>query len=199
MRVINVHERSYPVEPAALGRLLETLASKDDRLWPGDMWPRMRLDRPLGVGARGGHGPIGYTVDACEAGRMVRFRFTRPRGFDGCHWLEVLPAEGGRARLRHTIEVQTRGIARLSWPLAIRPLHDALLEDALARAEASLGIVPMVTPWPWHVRLLRWLLTRGQATAQRTPQPVAGDGMPQGSVAPPISTGRAVRHGDSAA
>lgn len=45
----------------------------------------MRLDRPLDVGASGGHGPVRYVVDAHEPGRSVRFRFTDPSGFHGHH------------------------------------------------------------------------------------------------------------------
>lgn len=171
MPIINIHQRDYPVPPEALGPMLDSLSSHNDRLWPVDMWPRMRLDRPLEVGASGGHGPIGYTVEAHEPGRSVRFRFTRPRGFDGIHRLEILPAGSGRSRLRHTIEMETRGLAHIAWPLAIRPLHDALLEDALARAEASLGLAPQVTPWSVWVKVLRWSMSRGRAVPQRVPTP----------------------------
>ena len=43
--------------PGVAGRLLDGLSAADDRLWPKDRWPAMRFDRPLKVGARGGHGP----------------------------------------------------------------------------------------------------------------------------------------------
>ncbi|HMU81621.1 MAG TPA: acyl-CoA dehydrogenase family protein, partial [Microthrixaceae bacterium] len=61
-------------------------------------------------------------------------------GFVGHHWLEVLPQAAGGAVLRHTLRMHTRGLARFTWPVAIRPLHDALLEDALARAEAATSL-----------------------------------------------------------
>ena len=64
-----------------------------------------------------------------------------------------------------------RGSARLTWPLLFRPLHDALLEHALAVAEASLGHTPLVHPWSLRVRVLRWLVSRGRTSPQRTPQP----------------------------
>jgi antitoxin (DNA-binding transcriptional repressor) of toxin-antitoxin stability system len=53
MQVRNVHERVFPAPPAQVGALIDTLASADDRLWPGDRWPPMRFDRALSVGARG--------------------------------------------------------------------------------------------------------------------------------------------------
>jgi hypothetical protein len=61
------------------------------------------------------------------------------------------------------------GPALLTWPLAIRLLHDACLEDAFATAEASLGLSPTIVPWsPW-VKLLRWTMTGGKARPQAIP------------------------------
>jgi hypothetical protein len=45
----------------------------------------MRLDRPLGVGASGGRGPIRYAVSDYEAGRRARFRFNPRCGLAGHH------------------------------------------------------------------------------------------------------------------
>lgn len=164
MKVVNVHQRLLSVPPGRVGALLDTLASPQDRVWPRMHWPRMvmdrPLDRPLTVGAAGGHGPIRYTVDAYEPGAFVRFRFTAPRGFDGWHALEVLDATGVHCVLEHRIEMNVTGLALLTWPLVFRPLHDALVEDALACAQRSLGLVPHTPPWSGHVRLLRWLLRR---------------------------------------
>lgn len=164
MRVENVHERLLPASPERAGALLERLASDDDPLWPRDRWPRMRLDRGLAVGSRGGHGPIRYAVEAHETGRLVRFRFEGPRGFDGTHTLDVRPAGSGTPDgvwcvLRHAIEMRTRGSARLSWPLVFRPLHDALIEDALDNAERAVGAMPAPRAWSRRVRLLRRLLS----------------------------------------
>lgn len=129
----------------------------------------MRFDRPLGVGARGGHGPIGYVVEAYWPGRSLAFRFTRPKGFHGGHRFEALPGHQGCFLLRHTIEMEVKGRALLSWALVIRPLHDALLEDALATARASVGMAPRMRPWsPW-VRILRWVMSGGKAHQQSVP------------------------------
>ena len=92
MHVKNVHERTLRAPVGDVGPLLDGLGSPQDRLWP-PAWPGMKLDRPLGPGARGGHGPIRYFVEGYEAGRSVRFRFTAPPGFDGWHGFEVQESE----------------------------------------------------------------------------------------------------------
>src|SRR3972149_5004392 len=98
----------------------------------------MRFDKPLGVGAIGGHGPIRYSVEQYEPGRLVRFRFTGPRGFRGTHSFIVLSGPDG-ASLRHEISLRPTGVGRVTWFVVFRPLHDALIEDAMDRASAALG------------------------------------------------------------
>ncbi len=153
MQVVNIHERILDADAAKVGELIDGLASADDRLWPGDQWPAMRLDRPLGVGAAGGHGPIGYVVEAYSPARSVRFRFTKPAGFVGNHRFEVEPVDASRTKLRHVIEMEARGLAWLKWAVVIRPLHDAVLEDALDRAEKFIGKQPSSRPWSCWVRI----------------------------------------------
>jgi len=167
MRVTNIHERQLPLPPAEVGTLINSLASEDDRLWPGTMWPAMRFDRPLGVGAAGGHGPIRYSVEEFIPGQRVKFRFSGPRGFNGHHWFEVLPHGQASTLLRHALEMKTEGPAQLSWPLVFRWLHDACVEDSLSVGQTSLGLEPVVLSWsPW-VRVLRWLLSGGSARPQQ--------------------------------
>jgi hypothetical protein len=115
----------------------------------------MRLDRPLGIGAAGGHGPIRYAVVAYEPGKKVTFQFRSPRGFVGTHWFEVIATGSSGSILRHTIDMKLVGIALLLWPLAIRPLHDALVEDALTNAQGALGEPQTPVPWSFWVRMLR--------------------------------------------
>jgi hypothetical protein len=161
MAVHNTHERRLDASPDAAGALLDALASDGDRLWPHDSWPAMRLDRPLGVGATGGHGPVRYTVEEYDPGRRVRLRFLAPRGFDGFHEFTVRPDPSGGTVLAHLLAMRAHGPARASWPLVFRPLHDALLEDALDRAERALtGGVRAPARWSRRVRLLRSLLAR---------------------------------------
>jgi hypothetical protein len=110
----------------------------------------MRLDGPLRVGARGGHGPIRYEVVAHEPSRLVRFRFAKSSGIDGEHAFEAIPVGDGQTLLRHTMIGDARGSVALKWRLAIRRLHDALLEDALDKAAKA----PQ-RPHPLPVRLTR--------------------------------------------
>ena len=165
MKVINVHERELNASPAGVGSLIDSLASDNDLLWPTHSWPRMEFDRPLAVGATGGHGPIRYFVEAYTPGQSIRFRFLGPKGFEGYHGYEVNPA-GDKVILRHTLEMHARGPAVITWTLVFQPMHDALMEDSMAHAEASLGLAPTVCTWsPW-VRLLRWIISGGKASGQ---------------------------------
>jgi hypothetical protein len=133
----NVHDRQLDVPLAQASALIDALATEDDRLWPAERWPAMRLDGGLVAGASGGHGPIRYSVSDYEPGRRACFRFD-PRLFDGHHWFE-LTTRDGRTVLRHALEARPRGAMRLLWPLAVRWLHDALIEDSLDRAAADLA------------------------------------------------------------
>ena len=155
MAVVNVHTREVKATPAEVGALVDSLASETDALWPRESWPPMRFDRALGVDASGGHGPIRYRVEAYVPGRWIRFRFTGPRGFDGFHEYTVRPAGDG-AVLQHLLAMRLHGIARLTWPLAFRWLHDALIEDSLDHAERAGTAISHPGPrWNIVVRLLR--------------------------------------------
>ncbi|MCL7936587.1 MAG: SRPBCC family protein [marine benthic group bacterium] len=155
-----VHERTLPVSAGEAGALIDGLSSPRDRLWPRDAWPSMHLTPDLRVGACGGHGPIRYEVEAYEPGRRVRFRFFAPRGLKGFHEFAVVPA-GEECALRHVLEARLEGLTRLSWPLLYEPLHDALIEDALDRAESALGTgAGRRESWSYRVRVLRRLLGR---------------------------------------
>lgn len=159
-RTVVIHERLLPSRPEEVGALIDSLSSRKDLLWPRDVWPSMRLDSGLRVGSAGGHGPIRYTVEAYDPARRIRFRFAAPRGFDGTHEFEVVPT-GEHATLRHVIDMRVSGLARLSWPIIYSPLHDALIEDALDRAESALGVgAGQRQPWSPRVRALRRFLGR---------------------------------------
>jgi hypothetical protein len=163
MKIFNVHERVLDAPLHRVGALIDGLASDEDRLWPHDRWPAMRFDRPLGVGASGGHGPIRYVVESYTPGRRILFRFTEPKGFNGVHWFEAEPIGPAKTRLRHVIEMQASGKAWLAFAVAIRPLHDALMEDALDRAESSFGRQLPRREWSRRVKVIRWLMRRRQA------------------------------------
>lgn len=160
MIVLNIHERVLDAPATKMGALVDGLASANDLLWPIDRWPAMRFDRPLGVGGSGGHGPIRYTVESYAPGRSVQFRFTKPQGFVGVHRFELEPLDAGRTQLRHVIEMRATGLTWLAWALAIRPLHNALLEDALDRAEVFTGKQLPQRKWSLWVKFVRWIMRR---------------------------------------
>lgn len=164
MRILNVHERTLPAPIAAVGALLDRLASADDGLWPHEKWIPMRLDRALAVGARGGHGPVRYRVAEHVRGRRVVFEFEPTGlvgGLRGQHRFEAGTVDGG-ALLRHVIEGEASPGTALKWLLFVRALHDALIEDAFDKVELGLtGAVRAPARWsPW-VRFLRRVGPRG--------------------------------------
>lgn len=151
---VNLHERHFPVPPEQVGALIESLAGDEDSVWPSEHWPAMWLENGLRLGSAGGHGPIRYAINEYVPGQRVRFQFSGPSGFSGWHELAVVPAHDG-CDLRHTLSIDPRGLARVSWPVVIRPLHDALVEDAFAKAATTLGLDSTRPRWSWWVRLLR--------------------------------------------
>ena len=160
MKVQNTHERtvSSPIQP--VGELLNSLSAPRDRLWPSESWPPMRFDRPLGEGARGGHGPIRYQVTQFEPGRRVRFEFTGPPGFDGFHEFQLISRSPEETIIRHAIRMKANGQALFTWPVIFRPLHDSLIEDAFNKAERQLGLSAGKSDWSGWVRILRLLLKK---------------------------------------
>jgi hypothetical protein len=171
MAIVNVHERVLAANGTAVGALLDSLASTHDKLWPKLCWPAMHLDGPLAKGASGGHGPIRYSVEEYFPGKVIWFRFTAPKGFIGLHGFEVVPQGENATLLRHTLNMNTSWPANLTWPMMYRPMHDALIEDALTQAEASLGLPRNVKPWSKRVMRLRWLISWGKARPQGFIQP----------------------------
>ena len=152
----NVHERLLPVPASRLASTLEDIGSERDLLWPSPAWPTLVLDGPLVVGTPAGHGPIRYTVAEHAPGRCLAFRFVPELGVDGDHRLEVIDVDGRSCLLRHTMEGRLRGRMRLVWPIAIRWMHDCVLEQLLDNAErrATGSCATPHQPIPW-VRLLR--------------------------------------------
>lgn len=136
MHMRSVHSREIEATPASLGRLLDGLGGEDDRLWPSDRWPTMAmvLDRPVGVGAAGGHGSIRYAVEEHVRGERVVFRFAPGVGLVGTHRFDVERVGSGRSQLTHTLDARVQAklvpVARL-----VRRYHDAMMEDLLDRAE----------------------------------------------------------------
>ncbi|MEV0129846.1 SRPBCC family protein [Dactylosporangium sp. NPDC050688] len=164
----NVQRRTIDAPMDRLGALLDRVAAPDGPLWPAPAWPPMRFDRPLGPGATGGHGMIRYTVVEHVPGRLLRCRFDPAIGVVGEHELRLEPAGRGTA-LVHVIDGRLTGGMRLWWPLAVRWLHEALLQDLLDNAErAATGTVRRPARWSWWVRLMR------RAVANRSRKGTAG-------------------------
>jgi hypothetical protein len=167
MKVTNVHQQKFKATAAQVGALIDSLAARNDHLWPYDAWPRMKFDRPLAVGATGGHGPIRYFVARYETGRSIRFQFLGSKGFDGFHGYEVIATGADELILQHTLEMKISGFALFTWPLVFRPLHDALIEDSLTRAARALDAPSPIRPWSLWVKLLRLIMSGGKASRQK--------------------------------
>jgi deazaflavin-dependent oxidoreductase (nitroreductase family) len=154
MRFERTHRREIAASATTVGALIDTLGSEHDRLWPSNRWPTLAIefDRELGVGAKGGHGPIRYFVSDYTPSEGVEFCFDRGSGVEGTHRLYVQALGPGRSRLTHTVDA-TLGLRYAVILPAFRAMHDAVLGDLLDRAELhATGRVarPSATP--------RWLL-----------------------------------------
>jgi hypothetical protein len=162
--VANVHERRVTGAVEKLSGMISSISGPNDTLWPSDAWPPMRLDQALTVGSTGGHGPIRYTVESYDPGRSVSFRFADGLGLVGTHCLTVEQHSDSTAVVRHEINGRVTGSMRVLWPLAIRWLHDALVEDLLDNAEAAVAgqLTPPVRLHGLGVRVLRQAMTPAQ-------------------------------------
>jgi hypothetical protein len=169
MPILNVHERELPVPAGDVGRLLDRLGSVDDPLWPAPTWSPMRFDRPLGVGADGGHGRIRYRVTRHEPGRLVECTFDPASGCHGVHTFELEPRGTDRCVLRHRVTGRTTGAMRLWWPLVVRSCHDAVLEHLLDNAERAVtGRVRTPTRYSLRARLVT-AVQHGRVRSTRIP------------------------------
>jgi hypothetical protein len=161
MKVINIHKRPIPQPAAILGEMLQTLATDKDMLLATDKWPRMRLDKGLQVGSKGGHGPIRYFVKAYVSGKAVTFEFAM-KGFDGIHRFDIKAIDADNSELVHIIDMKTSGLGTVKWALAIRWLHDAFIEDAFDKVENHFTSNSAKSNWSLWVRLLRKVMSKGR-------------------------------------
>jgi hypothetical protein len=153
MQIVNIHKRHLPASVAQVGELIATAASKDDRVWPHENWPRMYFDRPIQVGAVGGHGPIHYRVVTYWPQECVRFEFTS--GSVGWHELQLQATGEHTCLLTHTIQTQPSLKFRIEWLLVIRHMHDALIEDLFDKLESQFQPLAQPNHWNAYVKLLR--------------------------------------------
>ena len=97
----------------------------------------MRLSNGLTEGSTGGHGFVRYSVVEVNRHHVV-FRFDERIGLRGTHAFEVHESPNGGCILRHVLEGDSLGLMRIAWPLIVRPLHNALVEDGLDNAVRQL-------------------------------------------------------------
>lgn len=158
MKVLNTHTRTIHRPKEEVARVLSTLASNNDEVWPTKTWPRIYFGGDNRIGSEGGHGPVRYVIERFDPKGDFQFRFLRPKGFNGIHKFEIKPITDQRTEVVHTISMTTKGTATLKWYVVIRPLHDALLEDLLDRVENQFTEDICSSEWSLWVRLMRWVM-----------------------------------------
>ncbi len=155
-QVHNVHVREIAAPVAVMGEILDTLGSDQDRLWATDVWVAepVVFDRPLGVGADGGHGSIRYSVEEYEPGTRILFRFTPGGGLSGVHGFELEALGRDQTRLTHFLDAETSPWMRPLQPILIG-WHDAMVETAFDRAELeATGSLTRRTRIPLWLRIV---------------------------------------------
>jgi hypothetical protein len=158
MQVENIHTRKITASKSQIVELLKTLSSRQDKVWPYEKWPRMKFKNGLKVGAVGGHGPIAYDVQAYNPDQEIIFRFLAPKGFNGVHKFEIKELGNQEVEMKHTIDMSTSLEGSFKWVSFVRPLHDALIEDAFDKIESHVSGKQVETPWSNYVRILRYFL-----------------------------------------
>ena len=158
MKVINIHKRIIDHPKGKVSELLGTLSTKNDKIWPYEKWPAIKFSEGLVEGSKGGHGPIRYSIEKYMPNEFILFRFIKPTGFNGIHKFEIIELENGKTELKHTIDMDAVGKGLFTWNLAIRTLHNALLEDALDKVENQFLTEKRKTEWTIWVKILRKIL-----------------------------------------
>lgn len=136
MRVTNIHTRTIRASRADIWKLMETLSTDNDKVVATHKWPKVVLDKGLTLGSRGGHGPIGYTIQDFKPPELIQFNFTKPLGFHGFHKFEIREIEDNKTEIKHTLEMNASVKAYILWIVGIRWLHDAFMEDAFDKVES---------------------------------------------------------------
>jgi len=155
MKVLNVHKRIINQPKNDVAEILKTLATKNDKIWPKEIWPPMKFKDGIKVGAKGGHGPIRYSVEKYNPNKIIQFRFLKPNGFKGIHKFEINELSYEKTEIKHTIDIKTVGKGILIWILGIRSLHNALIEDGFDKLENNFLENQKSTEWNFWVKFLR--------------------------------------------
>jgi len=157
MKVLNIHSREINQPRHKVVELIKSLATEEDKIWPNEKWPAMRFKNGKKVGARGGHGPVGYYISEYLPEEKIVFQFTKPVGLVGSHTLDISESHQ-QTILKHTINAELKGMMKILWPLSIRPLHDALIEDAFDKVELNFSDRIEKNKWSLWVKFLRLIL-----------------------------------------
>lgn len=128
-------------------------------VWPTENWPAMIFKEGIKVGAEGGHGPIRYSVEKYDPNSIIQFRFLRPLGFNGIHKFEVKELSDRQTMVTHFIDMKVNIRGAIIWLIAVRSLHNALVEDGLDKVENLFSTERKSTEWNLWVRTLRWFIT----------------------------------------
>jgi hypothetical protein len=139
MQVENVHERWIQAPVEDIQPWLERIWSGE----PGDVFPRDRLSswrqradgkaEPWRENAtKFGHANLRFRLRQWD-GRRWEAEVLSPV-FRGWHGFDLEPRDGG-THVRHTLAGTVHGSLRVTWPLAVRPLHDWALEALLDRLD----------------------------------------------------------------
>jgi len=101
---------------------------------------------------------VHYDVAAMDQTSGLVLRFREPTGLIGHHAFHVVSDGSAGTVLRHELVAHPHGRMRMRmrvlWPLVMRWLHDAVVEELLDRAELGTGTVP-AQPY----RRSRWVRT----------------------------------------
>lgn len=160
MKVSNIHRRILNQPKKRIVELLETLATENDKIWPTEKWPPMKFKNGIRMGAKGGHGPIRYSVEKYDSNEIIQFRFSHPKGFNGIHKFEIKELSETQTEIQHTIDMRTHGKGTITWLLAVRSLHNALIEDAFDKVENNFSSAKKSTEWNLWVKMLRKTLPK---------------------------------------
>ena len=160
MKVLNIHKRIINQPKNKIVELINTLSTDNDKIWPKEKWPAMIFKDGIKIGAKGGHGPIRYSVEKYNPDEIIQFRFSKPIGFNGIHKFEVKELTEGKTEIKHTIDMNTVGKGTLSWILVINSLHNSLIEDGFDKLENNFSKNKKSTQWSFWVRFLRKRLAK---------------------------------------
>ncbi len=166
----NEHLRVTDGDIGRAERLLATLGSPGDLLWPTGRWPAMELDHGLANGSAGGHGSVRYRVITSRQ-RSVVFEMARDSQLEGCHELACRPVGEHEVLWTHRLDLAPT----LPAPVmrVVLALHDGILEDLLDNAEARMaGREPTPRRLSPALRLTRRVYLAGERiAAQRAHRP----------------------------